>query len=68
MHDPEVFPHMHESRELEKLFPLLETPPPGDNVEDWEPLHADGLLDEFQVLGRRGGHAHESAPLRPLGS
>ena len=68
MHDPKVLPHMHESRALEKLLLLLEAAPPGDNMEDQDPFHADGLLDEFRVLGRRGGHAHERAPLRPPGS
>ena len=42
---------MHLSRELARLFPLLEAPSPWDNVEDWEPIHADGVDDNFSVHG-----------------
>ena len=54
-HDPQVLPYMHGLRELVRLLPLLEAPSPRDNVEDCEPFHADGVLDEFQVPGQRGG-------------
>ena len=48
---------MHGSRELARLFPLLEAPPPWDNVKDWEPFHVDGVEhadeveDELMVHG-----------------
>jgi hypothetical protein len=46
-----VLPHMHGLRELARLFPILEAPPPGDNVEDWEPDASDDLEDELEVHG-----------------
>ena len=48
-HDPDVLPRMHGLRELASLFPLPEAPPPGDNVEDWEPFHVGGVEDDFRV-------------------
>ena len=68
MQDPDVLPHMHGMHELAKLFLLLEAPPPRGNVEDWEAVHVECLLDEFQASGRRGGHAPDCAPLGLHGS
>jgi hypothetical protein len=48
-HDLDVLPHMYGLRELARLFPVLEAPPPGDNAEDWEPVASDELEDEFRV-------------------
>ena len=53
-HDIAVLPHMHGLRELARLFPILEAPPPGDNVEDWEPDASDDLEDDLEV--------HENLP------
>ena len=50
-HDLDVLPHMYGLRELARLFPILEALPPGDNVEDWEPVASDELEDEFRVHG-----------------
>ena len=50
-HDLDVLPHMYGLREPARLLPILEAPPPGDNVEDWEPVFSDILEDDFRVHG-----------------
>ena len=50
-HDLDALPHTYGLRELARLLPILEAPPPGDNVADWEPVASDELEDEFRVRG-----------------
>ena len=36
-HDLNVLPHMYAQDEMDRLFPVLDAPPPGPNIEDWQP-------------------------------
>ena len=43
-HDIEIITHMYSEDEVDRLFPLLEAPPPAPNVEDWEPTEEGGAI------------------------
>ena len=45
-HDIEVLPHMYSEYELERLFPRLEAPAPGPNVEDLEPSAEEQMRED----------------------
>jgi hypothetical protein len=42
---------MYGLRERARLLPILKAPPPGDNVEDWEPVASVESEDELRVHG-----------------
>ena len=62
-HSPDMLPHLYPDADIEKLFPRLDAPPPGDNVEDWEPIDQDLAKepDESDMkVGRTRGQPDES--------
>jgi hypothetical protein len=36
-HDLNVLPHLHSRAEMDRLFPTIDAPPKGENIDDWEP-------------------------------
>ena len=36
-HNLDILPHLHDVDSMDKSFPMLEAPPAGVNIEDWEP-------------------------------
>ena len=68
MHDQEGAAEHARVARAREVAPALGVAPAAANVEDWEPSHAGGILDKFQVLVWRGGQAPERPPLRPPAS
>ena len=34
----DILPHLHDVDAMDQLLPVLEAPPAGANIEDWEPV------------------------------
>ena len=62
-HNLDILPHLHDADAMDKLFPVLEAPPAGVNIEDWEtaePMHGAWGDEQEKSIGRctaRGGAA-----------
>ena len=50
-HDINILPHMHSDDDIELLFPIIDAPVEGENVNDWEPV--EELKIEVRSAGRR---------------
>ena len=40
-HNLDVLPHLHDADAIDKLLPVLEAPPAGVNIEDWDPVEGE---------------------------
>ena len=72
LHDVEILPHMYDDDESRRLFPLLEAPPPSDNVEDWQPMERPHGCDGDQWIAdgvhRRSDISGKPVPRTPTPS
>ena len=59
MHEPhnlDIVPHLHDVDAMDKLFPVLEAPPAGVNIEDSEPVEGEQKRS-IRKCSARGGAA-----------
>ena len=50
VHDPDILPHPCSEDEVERLFPRLEAPAPGPNVEDWKPSGEEQAREYLRAM------------------
>ena len=52
-HDINILPHMHSDDDIELLFPIIDAPAEGENVNDWEPVEELKIEEKLRRAGRR---------------
>ena len=51
-HKLDALPQFHDTDVVDRMLPVLEAPPAGVNIEDWEPIEFDWTRDEGASASR----------------